>query len=752
MPRLRSALCSSLVVAAVAAACGPKPGPAPIPVLPGDGDAHVAKPPPVPAPSATDDPYAGRNDLIPGPVLGQAAPIELGPLDELKLSNGLVVYVLRRERTPLASVQLAIRAGRMHEPRARLGVAELTADMLVKGTQRRDAVGLARAIDRVGGTIAADATFEATLVSCNVLARHLGTCLELLPEMITQSTFPEPELARMRDTVAATARQRLADPGTLASAHAQNLLWGNDHVRGWINSDATIGSLRRDDVVAWHRQRFVPANAMLVVVGDVDAKKLKPELERAFAGWRGGPASPAPTYPEPALSGSRIRLVDAPGQAVTQIRIAQLGIKHDDPRFFDTLVWNAVLGGGPASRLARAAHEVGAIGAATTFDRNLDRGSFVASAVARSADALRVAKRLLAEIARLDKDGPTKEETQAAVAAVSGAFAMRLQSAGELATALVGAELHGFGREYLANFPVVVSKVEPADARRAAADVLDPSAYVVVLVGDAKDLEPQLKKEGWRYEKVAFNEPVTGPSTPIEAPTTAGELAQARALVDDALTAKGGKAKLAKLAGFKLVAAGEATERGQTVPLEIARVVALPDKMRIDATFRPTGAPAPVVVSIGVAGAAGWQRGPDPKGGYAVIDITGGGLAAMELERWREPELILLKAADPAAKLTAGADEAIDGRPHAVVKLRAPVGGIEVAVYIDRKTKLVSRVSYSDGSSTETDDFADYKDVGGIKIAHKRTSLAAGRTTTLVVKSAEIDPKIDPAVFTKPAS
>ena len=740
-----------LLLMVAVAACGPKPAPAPIPMLPGDGDAHVVKPPPVKPPAVTD-PWTGRSDLIPAPAPQPPAAVELSKIEEFKLSNGLAVYAVRSDRLPVVAMQLAVRAGRMHEPRARLGVSELAADMLVKGTKKHDAAALAKAIDFVGGTIAADSTFEATLVSCSVLARNANTCFELLPEMITQPTFPDAELTKMRDALAGTIRQRLDDAGTVASAHAQNLLWGNDHVRGWINSESSIAAIKRDDIVAWHRAWFVPGNAMLVVTGDVDPKKLKADLERTFGAWRKGPVPPAPTYPEQGLSGSRIRLVDKPGQAQTHIRIAQYGIRHDDPRFFDTLVWNYVLGGG-GGRLTRALRGDGQAYATSSFDRNLDRGSFVASTVARNSEAVATAKLMLGEIAKLAKDGPTKEEVGAAITSITGGYGMRFQSAADVGAALIGAELHGFGQEYLTNFPVAVGRVEIADAKKAASEILDPKAYVMVMVGDAKDLEPLLVKEGWRFEKVAFTDPITAPVRQPEVPADAKAVAAARKLIDDALAAKGGKAKLANLKAIRMTATGMTTIQGQSVPVEIARVLVLPDKMRIDATIKPPRAPRDVVVSIGVSGETGWQRGPDPKTNeYVVADITGGGLASVDFERWREPELILLKAADPAAKLSPAPDETIDGKPHAVVRLRSPFAEVDLTLYIDKKTKLIGRMSYSDGGNAESDDFTDYRDVGGLKFAYKRTSTGAGRSTALELKTVEIDPKIDPAVFAKPAA
>jgi zinc protease len=743
-------LAALTALGALAAACAPKPPPTPIPILPGEGDANVARPP-APRQPAAVDPWAGRADLIAPPAVAAPAPVELPQIEEFELPNGLKAFVVRSERLPVVSLQLAIRAGRMHEPKSRLGVAELTADMLVKGTARRDAAALAKAIDFVGGTIAVDATFEATLLSCSVLRKSVGTCLELVPEMLTQPTFPEAELVKARDQVRGQIRGRFDDPAAIASQHVQNLLWGSEHVRGWVPSEAAIDGLRREDLVAWHKTWFVPNNALLVIAGDVDPARVKADLQRAFGGWKRGPVPPAPSYKEPGLSGSRIRLVDRPGLAQAHIRIAELGIKHEDPRFFDTLVWNAALGGGPGSRLARSARpEAGRFAASSSFDRNLDRGSLVVQAVARADQAVATTKLLLGEVAKMAKDGPTQEEVVAAVASIAGGYGLRFQAASDVGAALIGAELHGFGREYLANFPIAVGRVDAASAKQAAAEILDPRSYVLVLVGDAKDLEPQLKKEGWRYQKVSFTDAITAPTAPEAAPEAPIDPKQAEAakkIVEEALAAKGGKARLAALKGFRMVATGTtATPRGGSVPVEIERVFVFPDKMRIDATLD-----GKVKVTIAVAGKTGWQVAPDPSGqGQALIEFTPEEMAQLELERWREPELILLKALEPGAKVYLAPDEAIDGKPHAVVKLRTPFAGLEVAMYIDRKTKLVSKMTYTEGRTSQTDELGDYRTVGGVKIAYKRHS-TGGRETTIELKTVELDPKVDPKLFDKPA-
>ncbi|HEY4183067.1 MAG TPA: insulinase family protein [Kofleriaceae bacterium] len=734
-------------------ACGPKPKPNPIPVLPGDGDANTAKPP-VEGPPVAVDPWTGKSDMIGAPAAATPVAVNLPPIDELKLSNGLQVYVVKSDRLPVVSMQLAIKAGRMEEAHARLGVSEATANMLVKGTKKRTALQIAKAIDFVGGTIRADSTYEATLLSCSVLSRDMKTCLDLLPDMLTQPAFPQDELQKVKDDMTADVRQRLDDAGKLASMHVQNLLWGNDHVRGWINSEASIAAIDRDAVLAWHKAWFVPENAILVVAGDVDSKKLKGDLERAFGGWKKGPTPPAPTYKEPTLSGSRIRLVDKPGQTQTHIRIAQFGIKHDDPRFFDTLVWNYTLGGGAfSSRLMKVVRVEGGktYGASSSFDRNMDKGSFVATTFTRNKEAVATTKLMLGEIAKMAKEGPSDTEVAAAISNIAGGYGLRFQSASDVGGALLGAELHNFGREYLANYSLAVAKVDQASAKRAASEILDPNSYVIVMVGDAKDLEPQLKAAGWRYDKVAFTDPVSPEPVRQDAPVDPKDVVAAHKLVDAAIAAKGGKAKLASIKSFKMVAEGTTSFGPQTLPVVTERVFVLPDRMRIDATIQNA-----IKVIIAVNGKNGWQSAPDPQTRKTMTeDLHAEDLDQIDFERWREPELILLKAADDKAKLRLMPDETIDGNPQSVIKLRAPDDVVDLTIYIDKKTKLVTRTMYSADGRSETDDFADYRTISGVKVAFKRNSKGTGdnaRSTDLVLKTVEVDPKIDDTFFDKPAA
>ena len=747
-PRVKSK--TLVLAAALLVACGSSPK-AITPTLPGDGASSTDEPAAAPA-KASADPWAGRTDLLKPPQANPPRRVELPPMERFTLPNGLQVVTMRADRVPVVSMQLAIKAGRADEPQVNAGVAEFAAQMLVRGARNRDALAIARAIDRVGGQITSDASYEATIVTCNVLARDLGTCLSLVPDMVAAPTFPQAKVPEVRDELIASIRQRLDDAGQLASLQVQNLLWGGEHPRGWTMTTETVSAIDRGALADWHKAHFSPDNALLVVVGDVDPTKLKRDLTRSFAPWKKTKVAPRPTAVEPRPSGIKVRLVDKPKQTQTHIRIAQLGIRHDDPRFFESLVWNYALGAGSSSsRLFRALRtESGkTYGASSSFDRNYDRGAFVAGTFTRNAEAVAATEILIGQVAKMHKGGPTEVEVAEAIANIAGSYALQFESATDIASSVLAAEMHGFGEEYLENFAVRIGKVDVASARQAAREILDPANFVIVLVGDAKDLEPALQKKGWRYEKVSYLAAMGGATSPPPPPPADPKAEQAgRKVLDEAFAAKGG-AKLAQLKTLTLTAKGKLTAQGRSVDVEVTRRLSRPDRMRIDLSLN-AGA---MTISYAFDGKGGWQSTPQ-----GVGDIPADQVPSLTRQQWLDPELILFRYKEKGAVVRALPDETKDGQTVHLVTLTSADRKHQATLYIDAKTKLLVRMAYPEQGGVTVDTYGDYRAVSGVQVAHKRETrnVADGKNTqesaVLEVTRAEINPKFDAAVFARPAA
>ncbi|KAB2907281.1 MAG: hypothetical protein F9K40_05190 [Kofleriaceae bacterium] len=728
-------------VLAAAVACGPKAGPPVIPSLPGDGDSNVAKPVDDGKAPVADDPWAGRTDLIKPPPPQPPSAITLPPLERFTLPNGLEVVVVKSDRLPVVSYQLMVRAGRADEPLARLGVAELTADLLPKGTRKKNALAIAKAIDLVGGLITADAGFEATWLTCQTMAKDTKVCLELLPEMLTQPSFAKDEIDKAKSAQLLDISRRLDDAGALASAHAQNLLWGNDHVRGWVTSAAHVKQLQQADLVAWHKTWFVPGNAVLAVSGDVDVARLKKDLARAFGAWKKGPVPARPRYGDEKPRGTRVRVVDKPRQTQTQIRVAQYGIRHDDTRFFPTLVWNYALGGGAfSSRLMKVVRSEGGktYGASSAFDRNADRGMFLVTTFTRTAETVSTLELVLGEIVKMQAQGPTQEEVDAAVANLAGSYAMRVAGADDLAAALVTADLHGLSDRYVSDFPVLVGQVSREDAADAARTLLTPRDTAIVLLGEGDAIAAQLEKAKIPFERVAFDKPI-GPQPVEAAPALDPRTAEAgKKVLDAALAAKGGD-KLLGLKSLRMVATGTLQAQGQTVDVEFDRKLVLPGSMRMDIRIAKQ-----FDIAMAVVGDAGWQKSP-----AGVDDIPASQMPALALQRWIDPELVLTRHRDKGTTVALLAPTKLDGRAVDVVKL-VSAKGFEATLYIDAKTKLLVQSRYPNGGDETIETFSDYKLVDGVQVAHKRTSKSSAEAADLKVTKVEINPTIDAAIFKRP--
>ena len=741
-----------ILVAAVISGCGPRtPSSATravLPTLPGDGDVNIAAQPEEDAPAKPNDPWSGRDDLIKPPPPRTPQAVTLPPIERFTLANGLQVVVVKNDRLPVVSMQLMVRAGRAEEPLARLGVAELTADLLPKGTKKRNALAIARAIDLVGGAVTADAGFEATWITCATMTKDAKVCLDLVPEMLTQPAFDPEELERAKQLQLAEISRRLDDAPALAGHHAQNLLWGDDHVRGWVTSTAHIRGLTRADVVAWHKTWYVPGNAVLAVSGDVDAAKLKKDLTRVFGGWAKAPVPARPKYVAPRIEGIKVRLVDKPGQTQTQIRVAQLGIPHQDPRFFPSLVWNYALGGGAfSSRLMKVVRAEGGktYGASSSFDRNAERGSFVAATSTRTAETGATLDLVLRELKKMHDGGPSEDEVNAAIANLAGSYAMRVAGADDLAAALVTADLHGLSQTYVSDFPLLVAQVTREDAAQAARSVLAPGAFVVVLVGDGNALVPQLERAGLPFERVRFDAPI-GPqpdaAAPDVKPVDPASAAAGAKLVDAALAAKGGD-KVAKMKTLRMVGTGTLTAQGQTVDVELTRTMVMPDRMRMDIRIAKQ-----FDVAFAVDGkSGGWSKTP-----AGIDDLPASQLPELERQRWVDPELVLLRGKEPGAVVTVLPAEKLDGKTVDVVRISSGDGKQVTKLYLDPTTKMVLGQNYPSTAGETVERFGDYRDVGGIKIAHKRVSTGGGEKSDVVVQKIEIDATIDPAIFAKPSS
>jgi zinc protease len=511
LPGLLSVLPSFLGCAASA--------PRKAPGSPGSIEVQYESAPAKPPGPAASTFWTGRTDLISAPPPPKPEALALPKIDRFTLTNGMQVIVVARKELPVVSFGLAVQAGGYDEDRATLGVSDFVAAMLRKGTKNdnkngsksRSADDISRAIDFVGGALDAQATNEGTTVSCSALSKDAPLCLDLLSDVLLHPSFPESEMGDVRDQMLAAVASRYDSPGELAEAHFDNQLFGENHPNGWVLTAADVRKIDRAKLEKFWRTFYHPNHAILAVAGDVDATRLRAQLEKAFHGWARANTPPRPGWTIPPATGTRILLVDRPDLTQATIVLGHAGIKHADPRWYAVTLMNYVLGGSDfSSRLMTEVRSKRGLtyGIGSSFGASLYEGAFRVSAATKNETVWDALLASVNEIRRMQSEGPTHGELDKAKGYYAGSYPFSLQAAAGIAGALVGAEEHGLGIGYVRDLPLRLAAVDEAQAKAAAKDFLHPDTLLVVIVGKGDAIEPQLVKSGIQYERINFKDPI----------------------------------------------------------------------------------------------------------------------------------------------------------------------------------------------------------------------------------------------------
>jgi predicted Zn-dependent peptidase len=284
-----------------------------------------------------------------------------GPAPEFKppaasrrqLSNGLPVWFVELHKVPIAHVSLVVRSGSGADPAQKFGVASLTAEMLDEGAGSRDALQIADAIDYLGASLSTSSSFDASYVDLHVPAARLPDALAIMADVALRPTFVEKELQRIREELLTSLLQAQDDPEELIRFAFPRLVFGPRHRYGTlaIGTAAAIKAFAPKDLKEFHSTHYVPANAALMVAGDVTPDKVLPLLESAFGSWTGAAPKDAPVVEAPQLKTRQVYLIDKPGAAQSQIRIGWVGVPRSTPDYFALRVLNTILGDAFTSRL-----------------------------------------------------------------------------------------------------------------------------------------------------------------------------------------------------------------------------------------------------------------------------------------------------------------------------------------------------------------------------------------------------------------
>ncbi|MBV9211547.1 MAG: insulinase family protein, partial [Acidobacteria bacterium] len=382
------------------------------------------------------------------------------------------------------------------------GLADMTADLLTKGTKTRTAPEIAQAVEALGGELNSGASWDSSIVTVNVASPKINQAMDILADVVRNPTFKEDEVERLRQQNLDGLQQAMANPGTVASYVASRVVFGDDaYGHPLAGTPESIERIKREDIVGLHGKYYRPDNAMLVFAGDIKAADAFKLAERLFGDWA-KPAAALPAMEMKAASDemsakARVVVIDMPNAGQAAVVVARRGLKRTDPEYFRGIVANSVLGGGYSARLNQEIRIKRGLsyGASSSLSARREIGPFIASTQTKNESGAVVAGLLMSELSRLASEPIADTELTPRKAVLTGNFGRNLETTGGLATQVANLALYGLSLDEINNYIKNVQSVSSGDVQKFAGSRIDSKGANLIIVGNSKLFLEDLRKQ-----------------------------------------------------------------------------------------------------------------------------------------------------------------------------------------------------------------------------------------------------------------
>lgn len=436
--------------------------------------------------------------LIPALMaLPAAAQAEMG-VSEFTLDNGMQVLVRQDHRAPVVVSQVWYRVGSSYEGRGQTGISHLFEHMMFKGTEQYPEGEFSDIIAREGGRLNAFTGRDFTAYFEILAADRLPIALELEADRMANLQLSAEDLATEREVVLEERRLRTDDrpEGRFGERYSAVAYPGTGYAHPIIGWADDVAGTQVDDLQNWYEQWYTPANATLVVAGDVEPQAVY-ELAQNYFGEIEGAAAPEVHDPEVLSPPGERRLI----YRDEQTRVPQLRMGYEVPSFatadsardpYALLLLATVLDGGDGARLAeelvRGSQVAAAAGAGYNPMTRLD-GEFSLYGVPGDGDVEAVEAALREQIKRVQENPVSEEELERARSQLLADHLFELDSVFYQAMQLGMLETTGAGWETLAAFEENIRALTAADLQAAAQRYLraDHLTVGIMLPAEAGD-------------------------------------------------------------------------------------------------------------------------------------------------------------------------------------------------------------------------------------------------------------------------
>ncbi len=441
---------------------------------------------------------AGVVRLNKAPVSHEVIQVKLPRPVERQLANGIKLLVVESHRVPQITLQIKMPGGDLRNPAGMPGVSDATAALIRLGTKTRSSKDIAETLAGLSASVSFNSSYDGATIYVNALTETFDATLDVLTDVLMNPTFPQDEFDKWKTRQLASLQQMKANPGSLANDLQFKTLYGGDGRQYTHATAEALAKMTRDDVVQFYKAWYVPAGEWAGIAGDITPADAVAKLNKALAGWKGGPAK-ALDLPMPGpIEQKKVYLIPRPNSVQTLLMVTNHAIDRMSPDYIECQVMNRVLGSGPSSRLFRIIREEKGYtyGVGSGFNASKELNHFTASTSVRTDVTEPALTELLKQFSEIrDKPVPADELADAKSAMVSG-FVLTLESSASVLSNWMTQRIYNLPEDYWDTYTRKIMAVTPEGVMRVAKKYIPVDNAQIIAVGDASKIGEVLKKFG----------------------------------------------------------------------------------------------------------------------------------------------------------------------------------------------------------------------------------------------------------------
>ncbi len=675
--------------------------------------------------------------------------LEVPEVDRVTLDNGIRLYLLEDKSLPLFNVSVRVNCGSYLEPEDKVGLAEICGTVMrTGGTAKWTGDEIDELLEGVGATVE---TFIGTVsggARVNVLNEYTDLGLEVLAEILRRPIFDEDkiELAKVQERSAIARRND--DPQNITFREFRKAVYGANSPYARHTEYATINTITRDDLMAFHKAYFHPQNVQMAIWGDFDREALLSKINEYFGTWeRAG--EPVPEPPEVKYEfDSKVHYAQKTDVNQSNIVIGHIGGFVTDDDYAARIVMNNVLGGSFGSRLFNSVRSREGLAYAVfgVYTANIAYpGVFYNFASTKSESTGKAVQEIIKEIKRIQTDPPDDDEMRTGKDGYLNSFVFKFDTKQEVVTRLMNYDFYGLPEDFVFQEKENVEKVTPADVIAAAKKNLHPEALRILVVGKGEDFDMPLEQLGFGQVDT-IDIAIPSAEEQKELAVTPENLKKGMEILQKAVQAHGGLDNFKKIKSLSIKGTFLLSMRGTEIPIAVEWLRVFPDKSKSVMSVM-----GQKIVQIR-NGNIGWKT---DQATMQLTAMTEEDIAETDEEWSRTTIRIFAASDDPYYQAVYDGTGELDGRPISFVALIDKDGEQICRLAISSGShELVGKYYYTEtplGAGTVEETVSNFSEISGVRLPMTTVrNLSGQKLSETVIAEFIINGEIPPDAFDKP--